>query len=1220
MRSLYFALCLLMLCGLAQANDGPIPENFLDERGEIDLDALRASGFEGALDSGSRLLRFDPGSGAPVLLPASGDKTASDEPWAEGFGLPGFDGTVEAICIYQGEIFVGGQFRTFGSVDCDNLAVYDGARWWGFEERYGFTMAKVTAMTVHGGRLVIGGDVSVEGPSGWSSHIVGFDGANLHGYGSGFSDAPKVLMDFNGWLIAGGYIWYTGDRGTTLKHLARWNGSSWAAYGAGMDGEVLALCEHEGDMIVGGRFGTANNVPVNGIARSVGTTFEPISDWTGAASDNVKALLSHGGYLYAGGDFSSLEGVEADNFIRWDGSAWSEVGGGVDGSGHVRFLKAFGDDILVGGNFDQAGAVTTRGAVIWDGANYVDMAGGVGKPEFNGGVNDALEWNGDWWLVGYFSRAGDLVANRIALWDGAGWMSAPLTEGAGLETTAKALCMWNGDLIVGGRFLAAGTTQVNRIARWDGDQWHTMGDGFDDNVTALAVWNGDLVASGEFTSSGKISLRHIARWDGSTWHDMAGGISGEADVLKPGLGGLYVGGLLSEAGGASVNNIARWNGVVWSSPGGGVDDRVRSMLERDGAMIVGGDFVNAGGVPTAHLARWNGASWSEYAGGADGDVYALEYYNGVVAGGEFLHLGGVPCSRIGRWDGSDWEQLGAGFVPEECVMVGPDDWECWNIFVTDMAVSEGRLFVNGISQTGALTLRNVACWTDDEHWTPLGSGMSSVNTICADQEKLWVGGGFIPMTGNPANCLTSWDIDRIPADGDQLWWSGFDEQGTDREVWSLCRFNGELVAAGFFKVAGGDSVPGVASWNGSSWTPLGDGFGVFGLNRPRINCLLEWNGELYASGLFSLPPSEDYISFAKWNGATWEPLMGAQYPEYVYELVPYGDDLMLIGSFTEIDGVPASGLASYDGADLTNIPAAVSLNEPYTAYKSGGVVYKGDFVVYGRFDVIEGVACENLARWNGSAWLPGDDGFNVTREARKAIVHGNDLIVGGFMSVAGGVPVKGIARWNGAVWDDLGGGLVRLPDYDAEVQEMVIANGQVVVGGHFDAAGGNPCSSGLASWDGKSWNSYGSGFVLNSSKTLRAMAVWDSDLYVGGSFGVAGDKNSANIARWLLPDPSVVTEDVPGAAARLGGARPNPFNPSTAASFELKQPAHVVVAIHDVRGRRICTLIDAPMKAAVHEVQWDGRDERGAAMPSGIYFMRLVAGDITATNKMMLVR
>ena len=56
---------------------------------------------------------------------------------------------------------MGGQFRTFGSVDCDNLAVYDGTRWWGFEERYGFTMAKVTAMTVHGGKPATGPSRSV---------------------------------------------------------------------------------------------------------------------------------------------------------------------------------------------------------------------------------------------------------------------------------------------------------------------------------------------------------------------------------------------------------------------------------------------------------------------------------------------------------------------------------------------------------------------------------------------------------------------------------------------------------------------------------------------------------------------------------------------------------------------------------------------------------------------------------------------------------------------------------------------------------------------------------------------------------------------------------------------------------------------------------------------------------------------------------------------------
>ena len=67
---------------------------------------------------------------------------------------------------------------------------------------------------------------------------------------------------------------------------------------------------------------------------------------------------------------------------------------------------------------------------------------------------------------------------------------------------------------------------------------------------------------------------------------------------------------------------------------------------------------------------------------------------------------------------------------------------------------------------------------------------------------------------------------------------------------------------------------------------------------------------------------------------------------------------------------------------------------------------------------------------------------------------------------------------------------------------------------------------------------------------------------------------------------------------------PNPFNTTTHLRFHLRQTASVHVAIYNVQGQRVRTLVDAPLHAGVHQMQWDGRDERGHSAATGPYFIR----------------
>jgi len=91
-------------------------------------------------------------------------------------------------------------------------------------------------------------------------------------------------------------------------------------------------------------------------------------------------------------------------------------------------------------------------------------------------------------------------------------------------------------------------------------------------------------------------------------------------------------------------------------------------------------------------------------------------------------------------------------------------------------------------------------------------------------------------------------------------------------------------------------------------------------------------------------------------------------------------------------------------------------------------------------------------------------------------------------------------------------------------------------------------------------------------------------------------------------------------ATSLGPNYPNPFNPITQIRFELPQSEKVYLDIYNVHGQRVRRLVKADYPAGPHVVQWDGRDDAGKGVASGVYFYRLSAGAFTQTRKMLLLK
>ena len=88
----------------------------------------------------------------------------------------------------------------------------------------------------------------------------------------------------------------------------------------------------------------------------------------------------------------------------------------------------------------------------------------------------------------------------------------------------------------------------------------------------------------------------------------------------------------------------------------------------------------------------------------------------------------------------------------------------------------------------------------------------------------------------------------------------------------------------------------------------------------------------------------------------------------------------------------------------------------------------------------------------------------------------------------------------------------------------------------------------------------------------------------------------------------------------LGQNYPNPFNPTTTVSYALPTSAYVKLVVYNILGQKVKTLVDEEQTAGFRQVVWNGQNDRGETVGSGIYFYRIQAGDFIKTAKMSLLK
>ncbi len=147
------------------------------------------------------------------------------------------------------------------------------------------------------------------------------------------------------------------------------------------------------------------------------------------------------------------------------------------------------------------------------------------------------------------------------------------------------------------------------------------------------------------------------------------------------------------------------------------------------------------------------------------------------------------------------------------------------------------------------------------------------------------------------------------------------------------------------------------------------------------------------------------------------------------------------------------------------------------------------------------------------------------------------------------------------------------------------------------------------------------GIVEASSQTFVHSPVSGCRYYrvnIVDNAGYAGGYSNEDGA--CIEGTTTGTQETPPPVNALGQNFPNPFNGTTTVTYSLAAAAHVTVKIYDTAGRLVRTLENADKAAGSHKIIWNGEDDSSRGAASGVYFIRLVAGDFDQTRKIIYLK
>lgn len=756
-------------------------------------------------------------------------------------------------------------------------------------------------------------------------------------------------------------------------------------------------------------------------------------------------------------------------------------------------------------------------------------------------------------VVGLLATAGSALAQCDGTWTGvgvpgisntgSGWLTAWDPDGAGPTPEL---------LYASGRYKLANTTIVNSLASWEplfNSQnpfgiWRNVSGGVTTNAGGFgAAWTTravgtEMIVGGEFARAGGVAAANIAKLDGLTgaWTPYHTGTNGPVFSTAIFNGQLFISGFFRQASGRTCDSVARWDGASWRPVGPGfqepdpmtgdpVTSVVYALAVYNNTLYAGGRFVWSGvdmqGEPIdcEHWARWNAQAgvWQSILGGQPLTApfpYTPAVYTLFVYGNQ-LYGGGV------------WDNVGASFARTTGGIPVGVNGGVFKPFDTSqvyaMAQVGTELIVGGDFSVAGVSLpatcRNIVRWNGTRYFGTAGDGiLGPVTGLASFRGQVAAMGnlGVVPVTNGARMKGISWF--------DGAAWRRMGK-GFDNPVSAMEVYNGQLIAAGNFgRTDDIVQATGVASFNGSTWAPVGAGLQLLGgsLSLPAVYDLTPHDNTLVAVGEFNFSGGTSLGNIAAWNGASWQPRGFVDGP--VFAATSYrgrlyiGGDLINYGNVAQYDG-----FGNYDAVTFGVDNAVLSLG-----------TLGNDLLAAGAFTLAGGIQTGPIARWNydterwsaisatQTTWQPPPGNPPPPAVVYTTAVIDGVLYAGGdFTNIQNANPaIAKFARLNPNTgrWERLGNG----PGFD--VYSIKSIAGRIVVGG----AGGQN----LAAWDGTAWRNVNNG----TDGPVFALEAFQNKLFAGGNFLLAGGLPSSYFSSYTPTFPVAITQQPVDVATCPGGS------------------------------------------------------------------------------------
>ncbi len=326
-------------------------------------------------------------------------------------------------------LYIAGGATTAGGISANYIAQWNGASW----SPLGVgASAMITDIAFDpAGNLYVVGAFGIIG--GLSSNRVGkwngISWSNLSGGGINNAAPTRVTWDIpSSSLYVTGDFSSVGSPSTTANGVAKWNGSTWSALGTGLSGSggwsgLGIVSDGVGNIYTSGQLvNSAGGVSVNNVAKWNGSTWSALGAGLSGEANSVATIALNGTDLYATGSFNTSGVTTVRRVGMWNGSAWTQIGNGVSDSNHwVNDIDFIGTSIYIVGAFSRVNGASTLAnkIAVWNGATWSALGA---NPVFNNNIIGIThDTSNNIYIAGRFTTIGSLTVNKVAMWNGSTW-------------------------------------------------------------------------------------------------------------------------------------------------------------------------------------------------------------------------------------------------------------------------------------------------------------------------------------------------------------------------------------------------------------------------------------------------------------------------------------------------------------------------------------------------------------------------------------------------------------------------------------------------------------------------------------------------------------------------------------------------------------------------------------------------------------------------------